>query len=53
MSGIEYYPCAARDMTLADHAFHIQIALTWNGQVHTERPTWREEFEAWKTPPRE
>jgi hypothetical protein len=48
MSGIEYYPCAAIDLNLAENEYDIKTSLTWNGEKRIYRPTWRKEFTAWK-----
>jgi hypothetical protein len=45
MSGIEHMPEWFED--LGDD-MEIETAMTWNGQYHIERPTWRAEYDAWR-----
>ena len=51
MSGIENYPCPARDLTLPDNEYDVETILTWDGQRHIQRPNWRAEFESWAAQP--
>lgn len=48
MSGIEYYPKDAPDLDPDQDSFVIETALSFNGQVHVDRPDWRQEFLEWK-----
>ena len=47
MSGIEYYPCPARDLASANDWYVVEVSLTWNGQAHISRPNWRDEYLTW------
>ena len=48
MSGIEYYPFAAKDADIDRDPTPIKGAMTWNGQVNIRRDNWRQEFLEWR-----